>query len=781
MVAQDKAGEDETATAELADPAAASKDSPEKDDKNLAMWKLLRGPRYFDPQDFMEARCYNCGERGHSSKECTEQKRIRPCYVCSSLEHEARDCPLGKVCFVCQQKGHVARECPNKQAVAAASRAAIVKGGNPDELCLKCGYRGHSRQTCDVDYDPEDMKVVRCYICKKEGHLACVIVRNDNPPAMTCCKCGESGHSGEGCNKLSGKQKASYAATSPQLCYICGEDGHFARGCAKANLCRYCNKEGHIARDCWRFRREDPREGAAGQGGGDGGRDLRDRLSGGRRGESPRRNSTDRGGRDGLREGESPRRNSTDRGGRDGLLPERTPRRNSTDSGVAERAANGGRNDPSPSEHQRAANRGLPSHLLDRMEDGLFMGYAGEGRGWDSINGDMSRMEAGGTANGGSEFSSEFSRKRKAEIESTHQAARRSFMGGDAGGGGWGPPGGFSPPGAMNFGGHVNGVWGRMGSPPMGNNPPLFMNPMGGVNPNRQFMRAVEGAGMQFLGQPAAQWQWQEPLPPGTTAGVSNRQPTAGSVAKQAYDPTLYAHLPSNEISLSPSDDEGEDVKSSTVPLRSASTQDWAATQSYGGRRAETPWSYTSLLNEGLCDDDSNASVNLSFQMSSNSEKVATYTRIINPRPDGDCAEQTIVDLGLRVDGNDRRTRLRQAHVECHGRQLWEECRQTLRQAGTDTITRGVQGLHVDEGEDAAVQEPLNCDNVDGEEDCNSDDLPEIRPLGRKVRSGGASVKKGFIPRNQRNKKMDDDTGGPAGAMTKALEISGRSETRLHS
>ncbi|GBG84750.1 hypothetical protein CBR_g39128 [Chara braunii] len=118
------------------------------------------------------------------------------------------------------------------------------------------------------------------------------------------------------------------------------------------------------------------------------------------------------------------------------------------------------------------------------------------------------------------------------------------------------------------------------------------------------------------------------------------------------------------------------------------------------------------------------------------------------------------------------------AHVERNGRQLWAECRQTFGQAGAETITRGVQRLHVDEGDDAAVEEPLDCDNVKGDEDCNSDDLPEIRPLGRKVRNGGASAKNGPAPRNRWDKKMDDDTGGSDGKFRphekQGMEVGGR-------
>ncbi|GBG75649.1 hypothetical protein CBR_g20276 [Chara braunii] len=99
------------------------------------------------------------------------------------------------------------------------------------------------------------------------------------------------------------------------------------------------------------------------------------------------------------------------------------------------------------------------------------------------------------------------------------------------------------------------------------------------------------------------------------------------------------------------------------------------------------------------------------------------------------------------------------ADVQHDGRQLWAECRQALNQGGTKTITRGVQRLYVDEGDEAAFEEALSCDDVDGDDDCNSYDLSDIKPLGRKVANGGTSAKRGPAPKNRRNKKMDDDTG----------------------
>ncbi|GBG62698.1 hypothetical protein CBR_g31715 [Chara braunii] len=281
--------------------------------------------------------------------------------------------------------------------------------------------------------------------------------------------------------------------------------------------------------------------------------------------------------------------------------------------------------------------------------------------------------------------------------------------------------------------------------------------------------------------------------PAGTSGGSINRQRSAGSVAKQPYDPRLYAYLPSHEIPLPSSDDEGREARSPTLPLGSGSTQDWAATQSCGARGVETPWSYTSLLNEGLGDDDGDAAVHLSFHLSSSSGAAAMHTRIINPHPGGDCAENTQgavcgprddgLPQSVRDGGGDRNNsspsvgggfsaqrrldwmRLLPAEdliggvpdVQRDGRQVWAECRQELHRGETKTITRGVQRLHVDEVEDTAVDEGQGCDDVDGEDSCKSDDLPDIRPLGRRATRGGSGAKKGPATKPRRTKNMDDD------------------------
>ncbi|GBG66507.1 hypothetical protein CBR_g63090 [Chara braunii] len=262
----------------------------------------------------------------------------------------------------------------------------------------------------------------------------------------------------------------------------------------------------------------------------------------------------------------------------------------------------------------------------------------------------------------------------------------------------------------------------------------------------------------------------------------------------------LYAHLPSHEIPLMSTDDECEDVRSSVVPLGSGSTKDWVGTQSFSGRQAETPWSYTSMLNEGLCCDDGNAGVDLTFQLSTSSGVVVTHTHIINPHPDGDCDEQTWVARcgardgrqaqALRDSGGNRylssmasaggggsgdhrpewmrsspapgsgsrtpRRRQQQDYASATGADA-------LRPHGTESMMKGVQRLDVNEGDDAADHEPYDNDDMDGDEGYNSEELPDIRPFGRKAKGGRGVGRKGSTTRNRTDKKMDDDTCGSDG------------------
>ncbi|XP_047332828.1 uncharacterized protein LOC124936377 isoform X1 [Impatiens glandulifera] len=68
-------------------------------------------------------------------------------------------------------------------------------------ICLKCGNAGHYMFCCPNDYSHEDLKEIKCYICKRSGHLCCADFNDPGPRELSCYNCGELGHSGSKCKR----------------------------------------------------------------------------------------------------------------------------------------------------------------------------------------------------------------------------------------------------------------------------------------------------------------------------------------------------------------------------------------------------------------------------------------------------------------------------------------------------------------------------------------------------------------------------------------------------
>ncbi|KAG7559556.1 Zinc finger CCHC-type [Arabidopsis thaliana x Arabidopsis arenosa] len=251
--------EEEVVKGEGEDEVVERSDEPktEETSSNLVLKKLLRGARYFDPPDAGWVSCYSCG---HTSFNCpTPTKRRKPCFICGSLEHGAKQCSKGHDCYICKKGGHRAKDCPNK-----------YKNGSKGAVCLRCGDFGHDMILCKYEYSQEDLKDIQCYVCKSFGHLCCVEPGNSPSWAVSCYRCGQLGHTGLACGRHYEERNENDSSSlnfpennrEASECYRCGEEGHFARECPNSSsistsqgresqsLCYRCNGAGHFAREC---------------------------------------------------------------------------------------------------------------------------------------------------------------------------------------------------------------------------------------------------------------------------------------------------------------------------------------------------------------------------------------------------------------------------------------------------------------------------------------------------------------------------------------------------
>lgn len=167
--------------------------------ENLVLRKLLRGPRYFDSPGSSWQTCNKCGDDDHKTADCNMKRREKPCYICGGFEHNPKHCKQERNGSLNNSIGRLAKGCLEKDLMNVED----------DKLCLRCGNSGHEMFSCSNDYSPDDLKVIRCYICNKLGHLCCAEYTNERSGRVSCYKCGRSGHLGPVCPKR-GKRKRGY-------------------------------------------------------------------------------------------------------------------------------------------------------------------------------------------------------------------------------------------------------------------------------------------------------------------------------------------------------------------------------------------------------------------------------------------------------------------------------------------------------------------------------------------------------------------------------------------
>ncbi|PHH86827.1 hypothetical protein CDD83_9697 [Cordyceps sp. RAO-2017] len=161
--------------------------------------------------------CHNCGELGHISKTCPQERVEKPerpkiaCSNCGADGHRLRDCPQPRVdkfaCKNCGKSGHKAAECeepPNLDNVEChkCNQTGHFARDCPDagpRGCRNCGQEGHIAKECD---QPRSMDNVICRNCEKPGHMSrdCPLPRDWSK--VQCSNCQMYGHTKVRCTQL---------------------------------------------------------------------------------------------------------------------------------------------------------------------------------------------------------------------------------------------------------------------------------------------------------------------------------------------------------------------------------------------------------------------------------------------------------------------------------------------------------------------------------------------------------------------------------------------------
>ncbi|KAL6699812.1 hypothetical protein J3F84DRAFT_404782 [Trichoderma pleuroticola] len=160
-------------------------------------------------------KCYNCGELGHTTKGCSQEK----------VEHNAEKPKIS--CYNCNAEGHRLRDCPEPRVDKFA--------------CKNCGKSGHNARECE---EPPNLDNVECRKCNKTGHFA-----KDCPDggSRACRNCGQEGHISKDCDQPKNMDSV--------VCRNCDETGHFSKECPKPRdwskvQCSNCEQFGHTKVRC---------------------------------------------------------------------------------------------------------------------------------------------------------------------------------------------------------------------------------------------------------------------------------------------------------------------------------------------------------------------------------------------------------------------------------------------------------------------------------------------------------------------------------------------------